>query len=93
MDNRRKSEIQRAARRFADFHGIEPHSVEAEPLAQTYFHVGDVLSISYEIVEKGKIVAYNHDFEQPAALAVSFDGKTALLSGGTWRFTARGFVG
>lgn len=94
VTSRQKSEILRAARAFADFHGEDPETVEIKgKIPETYFRVGKIRAITYEVIEDGKEVVYHHDFDKPAALLVSFDGKAALTVGGQWRFTNKGFEG
>lgn len=90
-----RKQVMQAARRFADFHGFDAREVEFlnRALPEVFFCLGEAVSIAYRVVEGRKYVYYNHEFETPAALAISFDGKSALMPGGAWRFTDRGFIG
>ncbi len=64
------------------------------PAPRTGLAIGPVLGIMYETVRDGVREQYLHKFRPSSRphLAISSDGKTALLLGGAWRFTDRGFV-
>ena len=88
-----KAEILAAARRFSGFHNQEPETVSVEKISTTAFLLGNVVSIAYEVVENGKTVVYNHDFDSPPGLAITHDGRQAIILTGEWSFTKRGFEG
>ena len=87
-------EIERASRRYADFHGYEATRVDKVEIPAVAFELGRVVGISYEVIdEKGETVLYHHDFDTPPGLAISSDGAIAIILAGEWSFTKRGFVG
>lgn len=88
-----RAEILAAARRFAAFHNEKPESVEIEHIPTTAFLLGNMVAVTYEVIENGRKVTYHHEFDAPPALAISHDGKTAFILSGEWTFTKRGFEG
>lgn len=83
-----------AASAYEAFHGVDAEVVsEMEELPDVYFKVGDAVGIVYEVVENGQTVRYQHDFEARPTLAVSSDGRIAVILRGEWHFTERGFEG
>lgn len=88
-----RAEILEAARRFQGFHNTAPESVTVESLPTVAFSLGNVLAVTYEVIENGRKVAYHHEFERPPGLAVTNDGRNAIILAGEWSFTKRGFEG
>jgi hypothetical protein len=82
-----------AARRYADFHGREPEYIDRLLIPRAFFTIGELYEIPYGPIENGKRVVYNHEFKRPPSLAISSDGRCALILAGGWRFTSRGFEG
>lgn len=86
--------IEEAAERYADFHGEDPETIGAFEISEVSFTVGEINAIDYTIIdEHGKKVSYRHEFKSPPALAVTSDGEIAIILGGEWSFTDRGFEG
>lgn len=83
----------RAIRKYREFHGRSPKTAVRVALPSSAFRVGKILGVTYEIIEDGKNTVYHHDFDTPPPLAVSADGRTALILRGEWAFTKRGFEG
>lgn len=88
-----RAEILAAARRFKEFHNIEAENVTVENLPTVAFALGNVLAITYEVIENGRKVAYHHEFERPPGLAITYDGRNSIILAGEWSFTKRGFEG
>jgi len=88
-----KGEILAAARRFAAFHNAKPESVEITSIPTTAFLLGNLVAVTYEVIENGRKVTYHHEFDAPPALAISHDGVNAFILSGEWKFTKRGFEG
>lgn len=88
-----RAEILAAARRFAAFHNADPETVESAEIPTTAFLLGNMVAVTYEVVENGRKVIYHHEFDTPPALAISHDGANAFILSGEWKFTKRGFEG
>lgn len=83
-----------AAEAFEAFHGAEAEILTSiDDFPTIFFRVGKCVGIVYEVIENGKIVRYQHDFDAKPLLAVSDDGTTAAILSGDWLFTDRGFEG
>lgn len=93
MTRRPDRAILEAAARYQGFSGEEAAYLDELELSGVAFKVGEVLGISYAVVENGRRVIYHHDYERPPCLAITHDGRNALILAGGWRFTDRGFVG
>ena len=88
-----KKHILQAAQRFSGFHNQDPESVTVEDFSSTAFLLGNLEGITYSVIEKGEIVHYHHEFDEPPALAITHDGGNAIILSGEWSFTNRGFEG
>ena len=94
MSRMTQKEIKEAAQRFAGYHEYDPVEVSNYELPRAAFVLGRLVGATYEIIDKnGKPVLYHHDFDSPPGLAISNDGKTAIILAGEWSFTNRGFEG
>jgi hypothetical protein len=88
------NDIADAADAYEAFHGEEATIVtEIDDFPQVFAKVGDAVGIVYEVIEDGALVRYQHDFDARPTLAISSDGKTAVILRGGWQFTDRGFEG
>ena len=96
------AELEKAARLFEDFSGIEADA-EAQELEfpappAVGVAIGRVVGLIYETerVERGKIkpLTYQHIFKKQSRplFVVSPDGSQLLLIGGSYNFTDRGIV-
>lgn len=91
----RQQRIDEAARRFADFTGVEGIDVAAvniPPLDDVYVVIGRCEAIAYTATRDGETASYQHEFreESQPLLAVSFDGKRLYLLDGNYEFTDHG---
>jgi hypothetical protein len=87
-------DVAEAAEAYEDFHGFPASYIDTyDELPDVFFRVGDCVGVVYEVIEDGRRVRYQHDFEARPTLAVSFDGQTAVILRGEWQFTDKGFEG
>ena len=85
-----------AAKLYRDFtgHRAVPIGTIKLPHFKTGLAIGRVTALTYITIREGVHLHYQHTFSESGRplLVVSSDGKAALLIGGSWRFTKRGFV-
>ncbi len=88
--------IRKATELYRDFTGMEPQHIEEVDVkpVDVGIKIGSLDAIAYTTKRNGKTESYAHEFKRASRplLGVSHDGKTILTSGGSFRFTDRGFV-
>lgn len=91
-----RAKIKEAARRYADFTGHDPESLEVVELPNndTAFKIGELDGVLYTTVRDGKKESYIHEFKARSRplLAASFDGENLYVLNGEYAFTDRGIV-
>lgn len=90
-----QAKIDEAARRFANFTGINGVDVEAAHIPDqddVFVVIGRCEAIAYRAERDGEIHSYQHEFrpESQPLLAASFDGKRLYLLEGDYEFTSHG---
>jgi hypothetical protein len=90
-----QSKIDEAARRFADFTGVEGVDVAlvtVPPQDDVFVVIGRCEAIAYTATRDGETASYQHEFrlESQPLLAASFDGKRLYLLDGRYEFTDHG---
>jgi len=88
------SEIKKAIALFRGFTGhapAEPKLVKIKPF-KLGLAIGRVAGVIYTVDATGERMRHEFKVGSRPHLIVSNDGKTALICGGRFRFTKRGFV-
>lgn len=90
-----QSMVNEAARRFADFTGVEGidvAKVTIPPQDEVFVVIGRCEAVAYTATRDGETASYQHEFrpESQPLLAVSFDGKRLYLLEGNYEFTDHG---
>lgn len=90
-----QQKLDMAARRFANFtgiNGIDVSALEVPDPDDVLVIIGPCEAIAYNAVRDGELNSYQHEFrpESRPLLAVSFDGKRLYLLEGNYEFTSHG---